>query len=75
MATDRNPLGLGTDDAESAPDTTTPGPEAEDTDTEGQMMIPDGTGRFLARDRERDIRRHLSNRQQEQAAKEARRRK
>lgn len=50
-------------------------PEGETQDTEGQMMVPDGTGRWLAKDRERDIRKHLSGRQLERQAREARKRK
>lgn len=49
--------------------------ETEDQDTEGQMMLPDATGRWLAQDRERDIRKHLSGRQLERQAREARKRK
>lgn len=70
MATDRNPLPGGSDDPKQ--DSAAPGADAEDNDTEGQMMIPDGTGRYLARDRERDIRRHLSDRQLERTARQAR---
>jgi hypothetical protein len=36
------------------------------------MMIPDGTSRLLARDRERDIRKHLSDREMERQARDAR---
>jgi hypothetical protein len=43
-----------------------------DNDTEGQMMLPDGTSRMLARDRERDIRKHLSSREIERQARDAR---
>lgn len=73
MATDLNPLDRGGDDPQQ--DSAAPGPEAEENDTEGQMMIPDGTGRYLARDRERDIRRHLTDRQLERSAQQARKRK
>jgi hypothetical protein len=73
MATDLNPLDRGGDDPQQ--DSAAPGPEAEENDTEGQMMIPDGTGRHLARDREQDIRRHLADRQLERSAQQARKRK
>ena len=70
MATDRTPRGLDPEDTNRSE--TTP---AADDDTEGQMMLPDGTGRWLARDRERDVRKHLSGRQLERQAREARKRK
>jgi hypothetical protein len=66
MTTDRQDPQAASDAAE---------PETEEQDTEGQMMLPDATGRWLARDRERDIRQHLSGRQMKEAAKEARKRK
>jgi hypothetical protein len=73
MAARKTGASSATDPAEARkagqPDTTA---TDSDNDTEGQMMIPDGTSRLLARDRERDIRKHLSDREMERQARDAR---
>ena len=74
MGSDQNPFGVDPDDADATQQTGT-GPESDDTDTEGHMMLPDGTGRWMAEARERDIRKHLSGRQLERQAKDNRPRK
>ena len=76
MGSDQNPFGVDPDDAEATQQTGT-GPESEGSgdDTEGHMMLPDGTGRWMAEARERDIRKHLSGRQLERQAKDDRRRR
>jgi hypothetical protein len=60
-----------TDSTGTSPETAT----GTDNDTEGHMMLPDRTSQMLARDRERDIRQHLSRRELERQAKEGRGRK
>lgn len=75
MSTDRKTHG------QTQPDETTAGSAAStdlgptDADTEGQMMLPDRTSQHLARDREREIRQHLSRRELERQAKDSRQRK
>jgi hypothetical protein len=46
-----------------------------DGDTEGHMMLPDRTSQLLARDREREIRQHLSRRELERQSRDSRARK
>ena len=72
MTTERDPRGLEPEETTSQAEETAP---ADGDDTEGHMMLPDGTGRWLARDRERDVRKHLSGRQLERQARDARKRK
>jgi hypothetical protein len=75
MGSDRTPFGVDPTDTESTQPTGT-GPELDaPNDTEGHVMFPDGTSRWLAQNRERDIRKHLSDRQIERQAKGARKRK
>jgi len=69
MTAEKTPRGAGPEDT-NRPNAGEP--EADAQDTEGQMLLPDGTSRWLAGDRERDIRKHLSGRQQERQAREAR---
>ncbi len=75
MGSDRNPFGVDPDDAEVTEAGTRPQSEEAAEDTEGHMMLPDGTGRWMAEARERDIRKHLSSRQVERQAKGDRRHK
>jgi len=77
MSVDRTSADAETAEATQpgAATTSEPTTTEKDTDTEGQMMLPDSTAQHLARDRERDIRQHLSRRDMERQAKDSRQRK
>jgi hypothetical protein len=59
------------DEPTATADATTPA----EGDTEGHMMLPDRTSQLLARDREREIRQHLSRRELERQSRDSRARK
>ena len=75
MASDRSPRGAAEDDAATTAPVEAESDGAGEADTEGHMMLPDSTSRWLAQDREREIRKHLSDRQLERQSKDSRPRK